>query len=104
ETSGNSNLLINNVSLSRMGSTTNVSIAPPVTEQTKSWNLSVSANAADYGDLSEEAASAPRNADGSLPAGFARLVSGSDLIDKGIDVGTPYNGSAPDLGPYEFQP
>ena len=25
-----------------------------------------------------------------------------DLIDKGFDVGLPYNGTAPDLGAYEF--
>ena len=50
------------------------------------------------------AAAAPRQPDGSLPAGFARLVSGSDLIDKGLDVGLPFNGSAPDLGAYEFNP
>ena len=37
-----------------------------------------------------------RQADGSLPNnGFARLVAGSDLIDKGVDVGLPFNGSAP---------
>ena len=46
--------------------------------------------------------SGPRGTDGSLPAtNFMKLVSGSDLIDKGIDVGLPYNGSAPDLGAFE---
>jgi len=30
------------------------------------------------------------------------LVSGSPMIDKGVDVGTPYSGSAPDLGPIEY--
>ena len=33
---------------------------------------------------------------------FARLKSGSALIDKGVNVGLPFNGSAPDLGAYEF--
>lgn len=73
-------------------------------EQNNSWNLPVTANAADYVDLSEAAAAAPRNPDGSLPTGFARLVAGSDLIDKGVDVGLPFAGVAPDLGPYEFTP
>ena len=27
---------------------------------------------------------------------------GSDLIDKGVNVGLPYNGSAPDLGAFEY--
>jgi hypothetical protein len=30
-----------------------------------------------------------------------RLVSGSDLIDKGINVGLAYEGAAPDLGAFE---
>lgn len=30
------------------------------------------------------------------------LQSGSTMIDAGVDVGLPYNGSAPDLGAYEF--
>jgi hypothetical protein len=47
-------------------------------------------------------AKAPRNEDGSLPNnGFARLVNSSDLIDKGVNVGLPYLGAAPDLGAYE---
>ena len=34
---------------------------------------------------------APRNPDGSLPNNaFMRLVAGSDLIDKGTDVGLPF--------------
>lgn len=60
--------------------------------------------AADFSSLAEAAAEAPRNPDGSLPLGFARLLSGSNLIDKGVNVGTAFNGSAPDLGPYEFAP
>jgi hypothetical protein len=45
---------------------------------------------------------APRQADGSLPVNdFARLVAGSDLVDKGVGVGLPFTGSAPDLGAFE---
>lgn len=100
--SGKSIVLSNCVSFARASSATNVSLDPPVVSRNCSWTLPVVADAADFGDLSEAAASAPRGADGSLPLGFARLVSGSDLIDKGIDVGFPFNGSAPDLGPDEF--
>ena len=72
--------------------------------QNNSWIFSsFKANAAEYVSLAENLAAAPRNADGSLPDNdFAKLVSGSPLIDKGVDVGTPYSGSAPDLGPFEF--
>lgn len=71
-----------------------------------SWDLpSVTANYDDFVSTSETDALAPREADGSLPRnGFAKLKPGSDLIDKGIDVGTTYFGSAPDLGAYEFDP
>jgi hypothetical protein len=40
-----------------------------------------------------------RLADGSLPIiDFMRLASTGHLIDLGVDVGLPFNGSAPDLG------
>ena len=45
----------------------------------------------------------PRNADGSLPTiNFLKLAAGSDLIDKGVNVGIAYTGIAPDLGAYEY--
>ena len=43
-----------------------------------------------------------RNADGSLPNNnLFRLSSGSNMINKGVNVGLPYLGSAPDLGAFE---
>jgi hypothetical protein len=43
-----------------------------------------------------------RQADGSLPVvPFLRLAATSKLIDKGTNVGLPYNGAAPDLGCFE---
>jgi hypothetical protein len=45
----------------------------------------------------------PRKADNSLPdITFGHLKVGSDLIDTGISVGLPFNGVAPDLGPFEY--
>lgn len=35
-------------------------------------------------------------------AGDLRLLTGSPLIDAGIDVGFPYLGTAPDIGAYEY--
>jgi parallel beta-helix repeat protein len=69
-----------------------------------SWTLPVTANTADFTSTAVSCALSPRQGDGSLPSacGFARLVSGSDLIDKGTNVGIAFNGSAPDLGAYEF--
>jgi hypothetical protein len=43
-----------------------------------------------------------RAADGSLPVlTFLHLAANSPLIDKGVDVGLPYSGAAPDLGAFE---
>jgi len=54
-------------------------------------------------DLGLAQLKAPRKADGSLPdITFLKLVTTSDLIDAGIDVGLPYSGSAPDLGYSEY--
>lgn len=103
--SGKQNIFKNNASIPRSGTNTGGFIADnnPV-EQNNSWNLAVTVNSADYGALTEAAAKAPREPDGSLPTGFARLVAGSDLIDKCVNVGLPYCGSAPDLGPYDYCP
>jgi pectate disaccharide-lyase len=75
------------------------------TQQNNSWNLGITATAGDFIDFSETNAAAPRQTDGSLPDnGFARLSAGSNLIDRGVDVGLPWCGTAPDLGAYEFCP
>jgi hypothetical protein len=45
----------------------------------------------------------PRKADGSLPdINFLRPKQSSDLVDRGIDVGLAYTGSAPDIGALEY--
>ncbi|MDQ3565560.1 MAG: right-handed parallel beta-helix repeat-containing protein [Pseudomonadota bacterium] len=68
-----------------------------------SWTLGVNVSAADFSSLNYTIARGPRNADGSLPSShFLRLVAGSNLIDRGVKVGIPYVGSAPDLGAFEY--
>jgi len=89
----------------------------------KGWlnPVKVSFSAADFNDLSEDAAKMPRFDDGALPTGFARLLRSSKLVDMGksdltcpmpvfLDqplVGSAMNlaqavkGKARDLGPYE---
>jgi hypothetical protein len=43
-----------------------------------------------------------RQSDGNVPALTAlHLAPGSTLIDKGTDVGLPFQGPAPDLGAFE---
>ncbi len=99
----NPQIFHNDVSFAPSGSGSGVSdFGAGSTVDHNSWDLPVTANSSDFTDLTETAAAAPRQPDGSLPAAFARLVTGSDLIDKGIDVGLPWSGPAPDLGAFEF--
>lgn len=69
-----------------------------------SWTLEgVEASVDDFVSIDYSELTGPRKPDGSLPdVSFFHLESDSDLIDKGVDVGLEYNGSAPDLGAFEF--
>lgn len=67
-----------------------------------SWNLSVTMSDAQFRSVSTSGWDAARQADGSLPVlPNLRLAANSSLIDKGVDVGLPFHGSAPDLGAFE---
>lgn len=68
-----------------------------------SWMEGIDTTPEDFESLDYKELTGPRKEDGSLPdVSFFHLTSGSDLIDKGVDVGLPFNGSAPDLGAFEF--
>lgn len=68
-----------------------------------SWDLGITPTESDFLSVSEEGFRNPRQADGSLPElEYLRLCYGSQMIDKGMDVGLPYAGDAPDLGAYEY--
>lgn len=63
-----------------------------------SWNGGVSLTAADFVSTDDSQLTRPRQANGSLPViTFLQLTSNSDLINAGVNVGLPYNGSAPDI-------
>jgi len=65
-------------------------------------NKSFTVGTDDFMSLDNKGVIGPRQKDGSLPnLKFLKLAKGSDLIDKGTDVGMPYNGMAPDIGAYE---
>jgi hypothetical protein len=67
-----------------------------------SWNLGVTMSNSQFQSVATDGWSASRQSDGSLPVlTYLRLASGSTLIDKGTNVGLPYNGSAPDPGAFE---
>src|SRR4030042_4163000 len=74
-----------------------------VVQKTNSWMSPFVVTNADFVSIDPSAATGPRKADGSLPdITFMHLAADSDLIDGGTDVGLPYNGSAPDLGCFEW--
>ncbi len=67
-----------------------------------SWNLPGAVTSADFQSVSTEGWDAPRQADGSLPPlPHFHLAGASRLVDKGVDLGLPYAGAAPDLGAFE---
>ena len=67
-------------------------------------NSAYNLSASDFVSLISTGAKGARQADGSLPElPFLHLLTGSDLIDAGVNVGLPFSGNAPDLGAYEFQ-
>ena len=69
-----------------------------------SFTIPVKVSKSDFISLDKSQLTAPRKADGSLPdIDFMKLKPGSDLIDKGIDIGFPFKGKAPDLGAFESQ-
>lgn len=87
-----------------------------VSGEYNTWNLNITSAESDFlsvddpsmtvtgQDLSTIAGMlGPRQSDGSLPdLDFLKLRENSQMIDKGVDVGLPYMGNAPDLGAYEF--
>jgi len=67
-----------------------------------SWDLMGSVPDAEFEGVSTLGWDAPRKPDGSLPdVPNFRPRAGSALVDKGVDVGLPFKGKAPDLGAFE---
>jgi hypothetical protein len=99
-TDGTHHVLKNNVGFD---GGTNVALSADTIQAANSWTLTltVTATITDFVSLDAVLAGGPRQADGSLPNDFARLVNDSDLIDKGVDVGLSFLGLAPDLGAFE---
>lgn len=77
-----------------------------INQKINSWN-SVNPNdnnivSANFLSIDSSVISGERNVDGSIPdSDFLKLKTTSDFIDAGIDVGLPFNGSAPDFGAFE---
>jgi hypothetical protein len=66
------------------------------------FTLPVTITAKDFLGLDEADLVKPRKPNGDLPeVPFLHLAPGSDAIDRGVDVGLPFRGRAPDLGAFE---
>jgi hypothetical protein len=65
-------------------------------------NSGVTVDATDFLSTDETLLITARQTDGSLPnVSFLKLKQGSDLIDKGVNLGFTFYGAAPDLGAFE---
>lgn len=67
-----------------------------------SFTLPLKVSANEFQSLDVSQLTLPRSNDGSLPAiTLLQLKKESPFIDKGVDIGFPYQGKAPDLGAFE---
>ena len=82
------------------------SFYPGTLATNNSWQvISPAANTSDVISTLESLVLAPRQADGSLPViDFLRPVPAGRLVDAGVEVGLPFNGTAPDIGAVETSP
>jgi hypothetical protein len=67
-----------------------------------SFDLGLTLSDQDFVSVDETELVRPRQANGDLPAlRFLQPAPGSALVDKGVHVGFPFHGAAPDLGAFE---
>lgn len=69
-----------------------------------SENTSYSVSSTDFVSIDSTGVSGARSGNDMPDIDFLHLAVGSDLIDTGVDVGIDYNGTAPDLGAFEYVP
>ena len=94
--SGEQHYLRNNVSLNGANDICNANTS------NNTFDSGPSVGSSDFVNTNTGLATQARNPDGTLPDnGLFRLAPGSDLIDAGVNVGLPYQGSAPDMGAFE---
>ena len=100
---GVNHILYNNISFRYSTQTETANLGTCInTFNSFSPNSGVTVDANDFLSTDESLLIAPRQADGSLPnVNFLKLKEGSDLIDKGMDLGFAFVGVAPDLGAFE---
>ena len=102
---GYNHVLPNNISFAPRqagNDITNCDNARCIVDHNSFLNNGITVSTDDFLNLDTAQLTAPRRPDGSLPLiDFMRLKPGSTLIDKGIDIGLPFLGKAPDIGCFE---
>jgi hypothetical protein len=95
-----SHVLRNNVAIGTVAIGSTASF--PSIQMSNTWQVLPSVNTNDFLNTDYTWALAPRRDDGGLPeTPFLRPVPTGRLVNKGTDIGSPFVGSAPDLGAYE---
>lgn len=100
---GYDHLLRNNVSLRSRGIVTNWDVTK-CDARGNAFGGDVEIDETDFLSLDAGQLTASRSPEGELPEiDLLHLTPGSDLIDSGVDVGSPFLGAAPDPGAFEAQ-
>jgi hypothetical protein len=100
---GFNHVLHNNLSFRTSKDTSNLGSCN-ITYNSFSPGSGVLVDASDFLSTDEALLVAPRATDGSLPVtDFLRLKATSDLLNKGMNLGFAFSGSAPDFGAFEYQ-
>jgi hypothetical protein len=99
---GYGHTLKNNLGYSGNSELTNIDLTL-CTHSNNYFDLSgITVSSADFTSIDESMLTQGRHSDFTLPTNtFLRLVTGSDLIDKGVNLGFTYTGASPDLGCFE---
>jgi pectate lyase len=101
---GTNHFMRNNIALERTDTNTVINLNTNWCDVAYNFfDLPVTVSSNDFMSLDESLLTLPRQTNGDLPyIAFARLVSSSDLVDAGTNVGFAYVGAAPDLGAFEY--
>lgn len=101
---GYDHVMKNNLGFAARSSETTQIDAPKCDLTFNYFTLPVTVSSSDFVSLDLAQLTQPRKENGDLPdINFMKLVSGSDLIDVGIDIGIAFEGAKPDLGYREFK-